>query len=196
MRTILPPKHRLVPSDAKKVFQGQIFDVYQWEQQLYDGTTKTFEMLKRPDNIQVLAVKDDKLVVVYEEQPSMGPAFYGLPGGRHDVESETELQAAQRELREETGMEFRNWRLVNVYQKESKIEWFNYLFVASDFISQGETHHDPGEKIEVKLVTLDEARSIARGPQSRHLALDILDRVEALEDLAQLPEFHGINIAS
>ena len=96
MRTILPPKARLVPDTAKLAFQGKMFGVYQWEQALYDGTSSTFEMLKRPDTLQVFAVKDGQLVVLKEEQPTMGAPFYGLPGGRHDVATETELEAAQR----------------------------------------------------------------------------------------------------
>lgn len=35
-----------LPPQAKKVFTGQIFDVYQWEQEMYDGSFETFEMLK------------------------------------------------------------------------------------------------------------------------------------------------------
>lgn len=192
MRTILPPTHRLVPPHAKRVFQGQIYDVYQWEQELYDGSKATYEMLKRPDTIQVFAIKDDKLVVLLEEQPSMGPAYYGLPGGRHDYDGETELQAAQRELREETGMEFKTWRLIRVFQPQGKIDQFMYYFVATDFVGQGETHPDPGEKIEVKLVSLEEAKALAATPQARHLPADILNQVDTLDELAQLPEFEGI----
>src|SRR5438105_1960514 len=110
MRTIIPADARLIPKQAKKVFTGQIYNVYHWEQPLFDGTTATFEMLGRPDTIQVLAIKDHQLVVLNEEQPNSGRAFYGLPGGRHDVPEETELDAAKREMLEETGMTFKTWK--------------------------------------------------------------------------------------
>ena len=31
-----------LPEQAKKVFDGEIFDVYQWDQEMYDGSTETF----------------------------------------------------------------------------------------------------------------------------------------------------------
>jgi ADP-ribose pyrophosphatase len=191
MRTILPPKYRLLPEDATCVFKGKIFDVYQWEQELYDGTTATYEMLKRPDTLQIFAIKDGKLVVLKEEQPSMGPAFYGLPGGRHDVEGETELQAAQRELREETGMEFKDWKLIKVAQPYSKIEWFMYYFVATGFESAGPIHLDAGEKIEVMLLDPDEAIKLAKGDSSRHLPMEFIENLKSFDELADLPEYKG-----
>ena len=45
-----------MPEHAKKVFSGVMFDVYQWEQEMYDGSTATFEKLTRPDTAQVIPV--------------------------------------------------------------------------------------------------------------------------------------------
>lgn len=191
MRTILPAKHRLIPPQAKLVFKGQIFDVFQWEQELYDGTSATFEMLRRPDTLQVMAVRDHQLVVLKEEQPSMGPAFYGLPGGRHDVSTETEVEAAQRELREETGMVFKHWRLVGVTQPHAKIEWFVYHFVATGYESSGPVHLDAGEKIVVDLKDYDEVLALARGDQARNLPLEYLEQAGSIDGLADLPAYQA-----
>ena len=195
MRTILPVRHRLIPENARLAFKGEIFDVYQWEQELYDGSTKTFEMLKRPDTVNVIAVKDGKLVILLEEQPSMGPPFYGLPGGFHDNESESELDAAKRELREETGLAFRNWKLLGIVQPQAKIDWMNYLYLATDFESQSDTHPDPGEKIEVKYMELSEVKALMGHPNVRHLP-NILAQVNSIEELMQHPEYQGIKISA
>jgi 8-oxo-dGTP pyrophosphatase MutT (NUDIX family) len=189
MRTILPAKHRLVPKHAKKVFTGNIFDVYQWEQELFDGSKATFEMLKRPDTIQVLAVKDHKLVLLREEQPSMGPAYYSLPGGRHDVEAETELDAAKRELREETGMIFSDWRLIEIEQPHTKIDWFIYYFLASGYESQGDVHLDPGEKIEVLEADYDEILKLGRNEDLHHLPVRLLEQAKSIDGLTKLPQY-------
>ena len=52
-----------------------------------------------------------------------------------DAEDESELEAAKRELREETGLVFKNWKLVEVSQPFSKIDWLVYTFVASELVT-------------------------------------------------------------
>lgn len=188
MRTITPKNAKLVPENAERVFKGFIFDVYHWEQEMFDGSTQTFEMLKRPDTVKVIAVKDEKIVVLKQDQPDH-KNFYDLPGGRHDVESETELEAAKREMLEETGMKFGYWKLINVVQPTTKIEQFVYIFLASDFESQGEQNLDNGEKIDVELQDLTSLKQLTKEPNARYLPRDILDQVETLDELIALPEY-------
>jgi 8-oxo-dGTP pyrophosphatase MutT (NUDIX family) len=102
VRTVTPKNAHPVPDSAERVFKGIIYEVYHYPQTMFDGSTRTFEMLKRPDTIEALAIKDGKIVAIIDEQPGRAPQFT-LPGGRHDVESETELDCAKRELHEETG---------------------------------------------------------------------------------------------
>lgn len=56
MRKYVPDGAKLLPKEAKKVFSGVISEVYQWPQELFDGTTATFEMIKRPDTVKIVAV--------------------------------------------------------------------------------------------------------------------------------------------
>ncbi len=188
MRTIIPKKASLIPKDATCVFKGIIFDTYQWEQKLFDGSTKTFEMLKRPDTVKVIAIKDNKMVVLNQEQPGMS-LFYDVPGGRHDEESETELEAAKRELVEETGLSFRTWRLISVWQPLPKIEQFVYEFLAYDLESEIAAHPDAGEKIDVQFLTLDEVKTMMNDPKNRYLPKEILEKVNTIDDLLTLPEY-------
>lgn len=53
-----------IPSEATKVFDGVIFDVYQWQQKMFDGSIETFEMLKRVSTVGIIAIKDDKLALL------------------------------------------------------------------------------------------------------------------------------------
>ena len=188
MRTITPQSARLVPDSAERVFEGVLFDVYQWQQEMFDGSYATFEMMKRPDTIVVIAVKGDKLVVVEQEQPGHS-AFYDFPGGRHDVDSEDELAAAKRELLEETGMSFNTWKLVDVSQPVFKLEWFVYTFVATDFNGQVEQHLDAGEKVSLRLEDFATAKQMAMSPKSRNMARELLRDLDSLDDLVNLPPF-------
>lgn len=189
MRTVVPKKARLIPKEAQRVFKGVIFDVYQWQQEKFDGSFATYEMIKRPDTVNVLAIKDDKIVIIRDEQPSR-PAVLTLPGGRHDVASETELDCAKREMHEETGMRFKNWKLISVKQEHAKIEYFYYIFLATDFEGQDEPHVDAGgEKIEVMEVSLQELKESAEIQRNGYLPYELLRGVTSLDDLPALPEF-------
>ena len=189
MRTILPPKAHLIPEHAELVFKGVVYDIYQWEQELFDGSTATFEMLKRPDTLKVLGIKDHQLVTLLEEHPSTNEEFYGLPGGRHDVEAETELEGAQREMLEETGLTFASWRLLDIFQPQTDIEHFVYIFLATDFESQVTQNLDAGEKIQVKQFDLAEVRELAADGRARHLPMNLLEQVESIDQLANLPQY-------
>jgi ADP-ribose pyrophosphatase len=186
-RTVLPPKARLIPPEAKMVFKGEIFNVYQWQQKMFDGSSETFEMLKRPDTVVILAVKNNKIVVLDEEQPSI-PPFIGLPAGRHDKEGETELQAAQRELAEETGMHFKTWRLLAVNQPVSKIEWFVYVYLATDFDKEVPQKLDVGERVIPKLVSYEELLLIIDDPKTRFMPKDLIKSAGSAEGLVALPD--------
>jgi len=144
------PKHaNQVPKNAQKVFAGQIYDVYQWPQEMFDGSTATFEMLKRTDTIVVYAATAaEELIVLEEEQPGTG-IYLTLPSGRVEPDEDI-MTAAPRELLEETGLSFANWKLIGVEQMHPKIEHFVYLFTADTVTAEQSQALDGGEKITVK----------------------------------------------
>ncbi len=191
MKKIIPNNANLVPGNAKRVFEGEIYDVYQWPQKMYDGSTATFEMLKRPDTVEVLVVKDDKFVVLRQQQPDIKEEFLDFPGGRAD-EGETPLESAQRELLEETGMRFRYWKLLEVKQASWKIEQFIYTYLVTGFENKTDTNHDNGEKIESTWMTFDEVLEKSEG-QIR-LNVDLFKKYGNLEKLLKAPEFEGQEI--
>lgn len=177
-----------MPKNSERVFKGQIFDVYQWQQEMFDGSYATFEMLKRIDTVKIIAVKDEKIIICEERQPNTD-TFFDVPSGRHDEQNETELEAAKRELLEETGMSFKNWKLIAVEQPYSKIEWFVYTFLATGFIEQIDQKLDAGEKITVLGKNLEETLELATHPKNRHIPVEILSKVKSVEELATLPSY-------
>lgn len=192
MKELVPENAKLIPQNAIRVFEGKIFDVYQWQQKMYDNSTKTFEMLKRPDTVEVIAIKDDKVVVLEEEQPDSPNSYYALPGGRHDVPGESTLAAAKRELLEEAGLTFKTWKLINVIQPLTKSEWFIYQYLATDLVN--EISHEPeadGEKIVVMEKTIAEIKGLLQTPKRGHLPVELFTMVESIEDLIRMPAFRG-----
>ena len=150
-----PKARQPIPENAKRVFKGIIFDVYQWEQKMYDGSVQIFEKLKRPDTVVVFPVlPDGKIILTEQEQPGKGP-FIGATGGRAD-EGEDILDAAKRELLEESGYEAKEFVLWDAQQPVGKIEWAVYTFIAKGLEKIADIHPDAGEKIKLITVTLDE----------------------------------------
>ena len=144
----------MIPTNAKCVFKGKLYDTYQWEQKMFDGSIKTFEMLKRPYNGCVVAVVEDKIMVLEQEQPGRG-TFLSLPGGRCESNEEP-LLAAQRELLEETGYVSDEWELWVRTIPEEKVDWQIHTYIARNCKRKQTQTIDNGEKIAIKLVSFDD----------------------------------------
>jgi len=150
-----PKPKQTIPQDAQTVFDGIIFDVIHWQQELFDGSKTTFEVLKRDDTVLVIPVTTDKRIIVLEQEQPGKAAFTGMPGGRVD-EGEDPLAAAQRELAEETGYTAADWQLWDAFQPLSKLDWAIYIFIARDAEQKSEQTLDKGERICVEDYSFEE----------------------------------------
>lgn len=194
MKKVLPQDAVLIPEAAKKVFEGTLFDVYQWPQKMFDGSEATFEMLKRSDTVTVIPVVGDKILTIEDEQPHTGVRV-SFPGGRVDPHEADTLTAAKREVKEETGYEFSNWKLINVTQPHTKLEWFIYFYLTWDGKKTAEPQLDAGEKITLKELTFEQAKDFVI-TKSGYLgeSKEIFEQLQNISDLISLPEFDGREI--
>ena len=143
-----------IPENAELKFKGIIFDVYQWQQEMFDGSFETFEGLKRHDTVVVIPVFENNLIINEEIQPLMDK-FNSFPCGRVD-EGETPLKTAKRELLEETGYSSDEWIEYTTMKPDRKIEWTVHVFIAKNCNKIQEQKLDAGEKINTKLIKIDE----------------------------------------
>lgn len=157
---------KLIPEGARKVFSGKIFQVYQWDQELFDGSKTIFELAHRVPASLVVPVVDDKILIQYEEQPTRTP-FISLPGGRFDSFEEDPLDAAKRELFEESGLVSDDWELwfEGVFKGATAKE--DYFFIARNCRKIQEPLHEPGERIVSEHVSFDELLDLGENPKFR-----------------------------
>lgn len=158
-------KKKFIPDDAKIVFEGEIFKVYQWEQELYDGSKAIFEKAERPRSVEVIAVVDGKIVILDQEQPHRDP-FTSLPGGRVE-EGEAALNAAERELLEETGYQSRDISLWKSMEDTGVVLWKKGIYIARDCKKIHDGTPDAGEKIRVRFISFDEFLLLSEDPDFR-----------------------------
>ena len=151
-----PPAKRPLPKHAKKVFTGEIFDVYQWEQEMYDGSTVIFEKIKRADTVSVIPITtEQKILISHEEQPGLKP-FYGVFGGRIEPE-ENPLSAAKRELLEETGYLAHRLRpIMSFYASPGILSEKLHAFAATE-LQKATASPELGEDIELLPMPLEAA---------------------------------------
>ncbi len=163
---------RKIPSHAKKVFTGEIFDVYQWEQVLFDDSKAIFESLKRTDTVTVIPVTEEgKIMLIEEEQPHI-PLHLKNVAGKVDP-GETPEETARRELLEETGYECRDLELWYKENPIYKIDWAVYTFVARGCKNTGNQKLEGGERITPVLYSFDEFLDKVLEPDFPNLALKV-----------------------
>ena len=158
-----------IPEHAKKVFDGVIFDIYQWEQKLYDGSTATFEKIARPDTVSIFPILEDGTIMLIEDTQPARDTKLRIPMGRVDP-GETPEETAERELLEETGLQATE--LVPFYDFEfyEKADWRIYVYLARRCKKVAEQDEGIGEKIQPHPVAFKELLELAKG--------DTLDRME------------------
>lgn len=147
------PKNK-IPKNAKLVFKGLMFDVYQWQQKMFDGSYVTYEAIKRQGTVVIIPTMGNKILTTIETQPNI-PWTVGLIAGKIERE-EKPLHSAKRELLEEAGLKSNDWELLHVHDANNsrKVDWNIYTYVARDCKKVAEPKLEPGEKIKIRMVDL------------------------------------------
>jgi 8-oxo-dGTP pyrophosphatase MutT (NUDIX family) len=136
------------PKNAKLVYKGRVFSVYQWKQRLFDGRYVTYEAVWRPATVNIIATVGKKVLMTRERQPGISGWYLGIPGGRADY-GETPLQGAKRELLEETGCVSDDWELLSTDRAWPVARWAVCWYLARNCRKVAEQSTHPSEIVEV-----------------------------------------------
>ena len=141
---------------------GPWLNVRQEVVELPSGTQiPTWFVMDFPDWINVIAItKDGHIVMEDQYRHGLGKTHYELPAGLVDP-GETPLQAAQRELSEETGFGGGEWQLfMTISPNPTNHSNLNYCFLATGVEKLREQHQEATEDIRVHVLSKAEVRQL------------------------------------
>ncbi len=167
MKPMHTPHHH-IPENALCVFKGVRVEVFQWQQEMYDGTLATFERVRFLDGAFVIAIlPDDKMLLTKQTQPGRRE-FLSLAWGSFDFPEEDPLDCARRELLEETWYtsdELVPWIR---FDGTSNVMTYTHFYIARNCRRIQEIEPDPGEYIETFEVTFDEFLELSSDTRFHH----------------------------
>src|SRR5215469_13806527 len=145
---------------SREAYRGPVFRVTTDEVLEPSGVRVRRDIVRHTGSVVVLAVDESsrtpRVLIEKQYRHAAGGYLYELPAGRID-EGEKELEAAQRELLEETGYSARRWKRVLRF-------WASPGFVAEEMsvylareLRRGRAQPEDDEVIEIKLIPLERA---------------------------------------
>lgn len=148
-----------------------LFDGHGWRitletVDLLNGGTKEYARVHRNDSVHLLVVPaPGKVLLLREYRPVLKQWRWMIPAGKMDKGNETPLEAARRELREETGFRAGDLQPYCVCRPSENVVQQNHVFLAKD-LTPDPLPQEHYETIEVHELSLDDAidRVLAQDP--------------------------------
>jgi len=137
--------------DSKTVYEGKIATVRVETFRHADGSETEREVVAHPGAVAILAHDDERIYLVRQPREAVNEeSLLELPAGKLDVDGESPLECAQRELAEEVGKAASDWReLKRFYTSPGFAQEEVTVFVATGLRDES---RDAGEEERIEIV--------------------------------------------
>lgn len=131
----------LSESEVKKskiVFNGKIWDLAS-KTFAFQGEELTREFIQHPGAVAVLAINElDEVLLIKQYRAPVNQYLYEIPAGLRDIEDESDIQCAKRELAEEADYQADTWtHLHSFYTTPGSSSEVIEIFLAQDLSPNG-----------------------------------------------------------
>ena len=145
---------------SREAYRGPVFWVTTDDVLEPTGVRVRRDVVRHSGSVVVLAVEDStgdpRVLLERQYRHAAGQFLYELPAGRID-EGENEVQAAKRELLEETGYRARKWkRILRFWASPGFVAEAMSIYLARDLMA-GKAEPEDDEVIEIHLTPLKKA---------------------------------------
>lgn len=154
----------------KKLYETPIFSLHQLElNPVVQESIHPFYVLKAPEWINMIPLTEkNEIILVEQYRVGVDETTLELPGGMVDP-GESPLEAAKREMVEETGYTSDEWKLIGKTSSNPAIlNNFTHLFVAKNCEYTGSNSPDGSEDIKVHKMPLDDFLDLVRNGTVHH----------------------------
>ena len=151
--------------DSTLIFDGSVLHVYKDKIRLPDGKLSSREYMHHVGAVCVLPLtKEKEVICVRQYRYACAQVLLEIPAGKLDAPDEPHLEAAVRELREETGAVGATMTYLGpLLTSPALLDEVIHMYLAEDF-TMGETDFDDDEFLEIVKIPLDEmVRMVMRG---------------------------------
>jgi ADP-ribose pyrophosphatase len=132
---------------SQPVFQGRLLQVRENTLETAAGKRIIREFVGHAEVVAIIALLRERVILERQYRPSVGEVLWEIPAGGVEP-GETPLQAAQRELKEETGYRAASWEyLLSFYTSPGFTDEIIHLFRAAE-LEDGHSEPDEDEVIE------------------------------------------------
>ncbi|MCR8642381.1 NUDIX hydrolase [Paenibacillus sp. N1-5-1-14] len=154
-------KYEEVTLHTEHIFKGRIISLQVDDVRLPNGETAKREIVKHPGAVAVLAIHNNKMIVVEQFRKPLEKSQVEIPAGKLDPGEEPHI-AAIRELQEETGYVTESVsHLSSFYTSPGFADEILHLYVA-DQLTVGSVNLDEDEFVDCEAITLEEAKQYIR----------------------------------
>ncbi len=150
---------------SRELLKNKLFTVVDEVAKDPDGFEIRRSIVRHPGSAVMMAVDDkDRILLVKQFRLPAEQELWELPAGRIDP-GETELQAAERELREETGYSATKWvKLASFWASPGYVDEKMNVFLALG-LKPGEQQPMDDERIEIRWFDWAQLRDMIRAGQ-------------------------------